>query len=592
MLPKKRARSSTVNAQDDTAPCRQSSRSNRSVGGHAAQLQKAGEAIAAPRSRWKGQNDYPKLDASDPEENSMAPAQLCRGKKSAPAKPPAAKNATKRKPASATPPTTSNNLKQSSQKSSDNAPTSTTSAQRIEKASQSSSRRMATQEANERDDDDDDDRESVRHSHEYAPFEDGGDDEGDLDGGDGGDLGQERDWEDKPMDVEGQDNETYDVLEHHQAQNGQCKAPSPSYLSKVTENERAHASTRSESPPQRPSRHNDRSRSPHQRPSQHTGHSGSRQRVPSAGASSVRVPPSRRLHANACIGTHSHSRSATPAGARRTRNIKTNQENPSKLGFYPPCWQGFLQAAKLQMRLQAILTHPIPEHQDAVQLAQEVLDAELWSSHVLLQGYFLEYGPQMCQLLCDDLFTFRTELKKVVISIAKLSYDIFPKGTAMRPEEIKNCIVAAATKLLKTGDYLRIPDSSNGKFKNFVSQALKDVCLKFFYSNSKKALKNTDDFCHTIPVNALILVAAVMKGVISGFSETGTDKVPELSADRCRTNFDKLRKSVEKLLDIPECREELEEMLDQWAKIGMGEFDWHADGSDAGSDAGDVNIIL
>ncbi|KAG0692178.1 hypothetical protein DFH29DRAFT_882916 [Suillus ampliporus] len=199
------------------------------------------------------------------------------------------------------------------------------------------------------------------------------------------------------------------------------------------------------------------------------------------------------------------------------------------------------------MQLQAILTHPIPEHQDAMQLAQEVLDAKLWSSYVLLQGYFPEYGPQMCL----------AELKKVVISIAKLSYNIFLKGTAMRPEEIKNCIVAAAIKLLKTGDYLQIPDSSNGKFKNFVSQALKD-----------------------------------MKGVISGFSETGTDKVPELSADRCRTNFDKLWKSVEKLLDIPERREELEEMLDQWAKIGMGKFDWHADGSDVGSDVGDVNIIL
>ncbi|KAG2111823.1 hypothetical protein DEU56DRAFT_762107 [Suillus clintonianus] len=723
MPPKKRARRSTVNDQDEPAPCRQSSRSNRGVGGHAAQLQKAGEAIAAPARNRKGQNDYPELDASDPEENSMAPAQLRQGKKGASAKPPAAKNATKQKPASTTPPTTSKNLKRSSQKSGDNvrhhsaytsprpvlrtgcssdrfgfkAPASTTSVHRIERASQSSNRRMAAQEANERDDDDN--RESARHSHERAdleehndtqvlilfrldgaeqdqhlndsensgqrlgaPSEDGGDDEGDLDGGDldggggvdsdGGDLGQERDWEDEPMNVEGQDNETYDVLERHQAQNGQRKAPSPSYLSKVTH---------SKSPHQRPSRRNDRSKSPRQRLSQCNGRSGSRQHAPSGGASSVQAPPSRRrrslphshksstrsrsprqrsyrqvtstqssLHtksqrrrspsrpltssgSRALPSSHRHSplrtrsdhattpsrscsRSPTPAGARRTRNVKTNQENPSKLGFYPACWQGLPQAAKLQMRLQAILTHPIPKHQDAVQLAQEVLDAELWLCHQkklkFENGYFPEYSPQMCRLLCDDLFTFRTELKKVVISITKSSYDIFPKGTAMLPEQIKKHIVTAATALLKTGDYLRIPDSSNGKFKNFVSQALKDVCLEFFYSNSKKALKNTDDFRQTIPINALILVAAVMKGVISGFSDTGSDKVPELSADRCRTDFDKLQKSVNTLLDIPERREELEEMLEQWAKIGMGEFDWHADGSGAGSDAGDINIIL
>lgn len=82
-----------------------------------------------------------------------------------------------------------------------------------------------------------------------------------------------------------------------------------------------------------------------------------------------------------------------------------------------------------------------------------------------------------------------------------------------------------------------------------------------------------------------------MKGVISGFGETGTDKSPELPTDRCRTDFNKLWASVDKLLDIPELHEELQEMLQQWAKIGTGESDWHADGSAAGSDV-DINIIL
>ncbi|KAG1854256.1 hypothetical protein F4604DRAFT_1686099 [Suillus subluteus] len=188
------------------------------------------------------------------------------------------------------------------------------------------------------------------------------------------------------------------------------------------------------------------------------------------------------------------------------------------------------------MQLQAVLTHPIPEYQDAVQLVQEVLDAKLWVCHQkklkFENGFFPEYCLQICQLLCDDLFTFHTELKKVVISIAKLSYDIFPKGSSLRSEEIKNCIIGAATKLLKTGDYLQISDLSDGKFKNFVSHALKDVCLEFFYSNSKKVLKNTDDFHQTIPVNALNLMT-----------------------------------SVDKLVNIPELHRELEEMLQHWAKI-------------------------
>lgn len=54
-----------------------------------------------------------------------------------------------------------------------------------------------------------------------------------------------------------------------------------------------------------------------------------------------------------------------------------------------------------------------------------------------------------------------------------------------------------------------------------------------------------------------------MKGVISVFGETGTDKSPELPTDRCRTDFNKLRASVNKLLNIPELHEELQEMLQQ-----------------------------
>ncbi|KAG1827696.1 hypothetical protein EV424DRAFT_1537283 [Suillus variegatus] len=210
-----------------------------------------------------------------------------------------------------------------------------------------------------------------------------------------------------------------------------------------------------------------------------------------------------------------------------------------------------------------------------------------------LMPYFTVHGVEPIfpfDLLCNDLYTFRTELKKVIIPIVKLVYNIFPKGTVTCKEDIQKHVIAAATELLKTGDYLRIPDLSNGEWKNFVSQALMDGCLAFYYSSSKKALKNTDEFHCTIPQNGLILVAAVMKGVLSGFSETGTDKLPDLSADKCRSDFNSLRRSVDKLMDIPKHHEELEDMLAQWAMIGMGEF-VHGDAS-AGSDLEDVNIIL
>ncbi|KAG1844287.1 hypothetical protein C8R48DRAFT_780343 [Suillus tomentosus] len=221
-------------------------------------------------------------------------------------------------------------------------------------------------------------------------------------------------------------------------------------------------------------------------------------------------------------------------------------------------------AAKLEMHLQAIPMHPVPEHRDALQLAQEVIDTELWIYHEkkikLENSYFLQYRTQMARLLCDDLFTFRTELKKVIISITKTSYGIFPKGAVARKEEMQKSVTANTTKLLKTGDYLHSPDSSDGRWKNFVSQALKDSCLEFYCSNSKKALKNTEEFQRSIPVNGLLLVAIMIKGVITGFRETSTDKVPDLSADK-----------LDSLVDNPERGRKLEEMLEEWPMTGMGD---------------------
>ncbi|KAG0699345.1 hypothetical protein DFH29DRAFT_877341 [Suillus ampliporus] len=328
----------------------------------------------------------------------------------------------------------------------------------------------------------------------------------------------------------------FNVLEQHQAKNGRRKAPSPTCLLST----RMHALARS---------------------------------LPVDTHTNVLTPNERDQPKHQAEGTN-------------------KQANPSKLGFYPSCWQAFLQAAKLEMHLQAVLTHPVPEHSDAVGLAQEVLDAVLWKYHSKDIRLEKEYCEQMSRLLCDDLFTFCTELKKVIISIAKQLYGIFPRSSVCGGL-VQKYVTEAASKLIKSGDYLQLPDLSEGKYKNFVSQVLKDGCQDFYYGNGKKALKLMEEFQCSIPVNGLVLVAAVSpqaKGVLTGFRETGTDKVPDLSADKCRSDFNSLRKSVDTLIAIPDRRRELEEMLEEWAESGM--MNGLCNDSDGGSGGEDVNIII
>ncbi|KAG1842746.1 hypothetical protein DFJ58DRAFT_731905 [Suillus subalutaceus] len=241
-----------------------------------------------------------------------------------------------------------------------------------------------------------------------------------------GDI-EQVDLDDEPTDTE--QDKVYDVLEHHHAKNRQRKAPSPTYLSKGKEgactvnrpqSPRRHPSQHvhskspcpqspqcvrcskshvcSESPrpcsPQRirrsPTCHSSHSKSPHQQSSQQvkyvcsssscmqstlqrpsrpiTSSSRSHTQPTSRGCSPSRSPSDPILSSS-----HEHSHTSTPEDAHRSSNskrrVKTNHKNPSKLEFYPPTWQAFLQTAKLEMQLQAILVDTIPEFQDALNLA-------------------------------------------------------------------------------------------------------------------------------------------------------------------------------------------------------------------------------
>jgi hypothetical protein len=55
---------------------------------------------------------------------------------------------------------------------------------------------------------------------------------------------------------------------------------------------------------------------------------------------------------------------------------------------------------------------------------------------------------------------FHTELKKIDISLAKQLYGIFPKGGVTHGHLVQEHVTEAASKLLKSGDYLQLPDSS------------------------------------------------------------------------------------------------------------------------------------
>ena len=82
-------------------------------------------------------------------------------------------------------------------------------------------------------------------------------------------------------------------------------------------------------------------------------------------------------------------------------------------------------------------------------------------SRLVSSKYGCEYAWLMRCQLCDDLFTFRAELKKVVVSIAKRLYGVFPTDNVVRKDVVRRHIADTASNLIKTSNYLRLPDSSD-----------------------------------------------------------------------------------------------------------------------------------
>ncbi|KAG2059406.1 hypothetical protein BDR06DRAFT_967930 [Suillus hirtellus] len=245
-----------------------------------------------------------------------------------------------------------------------------------------------------------------------------------LPGGDGDDLTEFDETQPGRKD-EHTDMIPYDVLKHHQAKNRCRKAPSPTHLSSNSRGHTLTCNARSKSPRQYSHKHMPRCQSP---------------------------------------GTHTSSTC-----------LKPPQCAPQK---GPSAKAGSAHGYHIGKPLNPITRILIP-------LFQAILTPVL-AVPCLNQGYFPQYSTQMSCLLCDDLFTFRTELKKIIISIAKQLYSIFPKANVGQKDAIQWHVAEAASKLIKSGDYLQLPDLS------------------------------------------------LVKGILTGFCDTGTDKVPNLSADKCR----------------------------------------------------------
>ncbi|KAH7918084.1 hypothetical protein BV22DRAFT_1134867 [Leucogyrophana mollusca] len=227
------------------------------------------------------------------------------------------------------------------------------------------------------------------------------------------------------------EDEGYDVLAHHHVKNRRPQPPPAGYLKDVQgsgsvplvvpqpKNKRARKAPKGRQP------------LPHRRQSISTAHN----------SSSLEVEPT-----------------------RKRGKFSVNPKNkiipdPTKIGYYPPLWKDFLEKCKVEMRLHASTIDPFPTLPEAAEgIAMETLTTMLamykQEKRSLERNIWPEHKLHMARLVYDDLFTFRSELKKFIGPIVVANYPLFPNRPLPSADEHKAFVKKAAKRYLKKGKYL------------------------------------------------------------------------------------------------------------------------------------------
>ncbi|KAF8119246.1 hypothetical protein EV363DRAFT_1411559 [Boletus edulis] len=261
---------------------------------------------------------------------------------------------------------------------------------------------------------------------------------------------------------------------------------------------------------------------------------------------------------------------------QRNHAMLRTSKSDTNISFYPKRWRGLLDLAKARMRLHAAVEDAFPRLEVAIdgrcsEVLHEVIAYYKTQNWELEKGIYPEHRVGMCRLIFNDTQTFRSDLKKEVAKNLRVDYDIFPSKNAKTAEERTMQIKSKAVELLSSAAYLRGDVDANGKSSNFAHRGLQRPCLAFFYSNSKKALRQFTEFQPHVPYKTLTLVGAIVYGLLDGLREYGDDQLAfeNTSWSVIQSAQQQLNESLTNLLGNDYHGSKLNAMLEDWAQTGM-----------------------
>ncbi|KAG2055815.1 hypothetical protein BDR06DRAFT_970599 [Suillus hirtellus] len=192
------------------------------------------------------------------------------------------------------------------------------------------------------------------------------------------------------------------------------------------------------------------------------------------------------LASDDALGSDNSEMGASQKKATKASKDPGDGPKSTQLAWYGPHWKHFLGEAKGKCHVLHTLENAFPKLvPDLSTTITESFSASLvqWmrEGNQVEADVWLARKPDMARLLYDDLSTWQSDLKKIVVTITPVYALILP--TDLSTQEHANWVEAAAADLLDKSKYLRDGKDELRKTKNFAHPGLCKATILFLYFN-------------------------------------------------------------------------------------------------------------
>ncbi|KAI6037276.1 hypothetical protein PISMIDRAFT_12902 [Pisolithus microcarpus 441] len=153
--------------------------------------------------------------------------------------------------------------------------------------------------------------------------------------------------------------------------------------------------------------------------------------------------------------------------------------------------------------------------------------------------------------------------------IVPFEYGLYPPETINDNAKQIDFVRKKATQLLKSARYLCRDSDSLGRTSNFAHSALKKTCLAIYYCTSSKSLCQFAEFQESVPIKALVLVAAIIRSILATFKKHRVAKNETLCGDKIEDACNNIMCLIDQVWYDDYHGSKLDKMLQEWAKAGM-----------------------